>query len=147
MIRNNIWGIIAVITGIFALGCAVAPDYLYGKDMQNQAPSVSPKKSFTIKGVTISFGKDRDDPETRKQMEAFQRRVEIRKYLKITSLVLAVAAFLITPFAWIREKNKVLSIAAPALSVSALAWKAIVMGIGAAVMAVILVLVLVNLDF
>ncbi|MDH4319379.1 MAG: hypothetical protein OEV64_13385 [Desulfobulbaceae bacterium] len=140
MLQKHRLGIIAIVLGVSALVCAVlwesGADERRRAHLENERQRQAQGKHFEVnlKELKVTFGK-------KKEQEAVEPAPVTAEYppLYIATLILSVAALILGPLAWIKEKEPIVSVIALTFGGVALFLHYVVIGISIGVAVVIIV--------
>ncbi len=166
--KKHKFGVLSLVFGIVALGCAIIPMValdqpmpFFGEDErraeEERAKAEGEAKfSFKINDTTFSFGKKKaeeeapaegeqaeaepTEPDDQPMTPADKRRMA--KWFTVGAIGLALVGLTFAPFAYLREDHKALAISSTGLCCAAIAWQYILIGIGIGVALAILILIL-----
>lgn len=148
--RPYVLSLISLIAGLIALGMAVIPPFVWDRPIQlpftTPAPPPEPKTqhegglTLKIKSMTLTLG-GKEVPVEEKPKPVTITRDPV-KWFTISAIGVAILSMFISTLAQKFEKHTVLTTSAVSLSVAAITWQYIIIGIviGAAIAILLVIL-------
>ena len=142
MIKKHILGVIAILLGAGAFASALYSHKEKGLNTPHEK-QVEGGFSIDIKGFSFSWGKSKQEESN---IESTSELSTVDPFF-IATAGSAVLAILLASFSWVRENEPRLSITAMVLSVLALTWQYVILGVILGVAAIIVCVILYHMDF